>query len=224
MDRAAVARLDAAFRAVLPLDIAVASGRVSLPPDGGEVFASEAAAMVRAVVRRQAEFFAGRAAAHRAMRALNHPPEPVLMGEDRAPVWPEGLIGSISHCDDTCVALVAKSERYRALAVDIEPDEDLPGDVIDTICLPSEQAGLTKPDGGRMARLIFSAKEAIYKLQYPIAGKLLEFSDVEIVLDVDNQRFAAHVGVPLGPGFATQVFEGWFGRAEGQIFCVMFVT
>lgn len=220
------AGLEAAFRAALPADIAVAVGSLIPPRAEGQVFEAEAEAMVRAVPKRRAEFFAGRAAAHRAMQALGRAPAPVPMGQDRAPVWPEGLVGSISHCSEACVALVAKAAHYRALAVDVEPDVDLPYHVIDTICVPSEQArwaGVPKEDRGRMARLIFSAKEAVYKLQYPLAGKMLEFSDVEIAVDVANSCFEAHVVVPLAPGFATQSLAGRFGYAEGKVFCVMFV-
>ena len=209
---------------MLPTDLALSAGSLAAPLDTGEIHAGEAAAMRHAVPKRRAEFFAGRIAAHRAMQALGHPPAPVLMGEDRAPIWPEGLVGSISHCRDACVALVARAAQYRSLAVDIEPDSDLPEDVIELVCLPEERlrlARLPEAERARMARLIFSAKEATYKLQYPVAGKPLEFSDVEIVVDVLNKRFEAHVAPPLAPAFATQVLTGRFGRAEGKLFCVM---
>ncbi len=222
MEREQNAGLETAFRAILPAGIAFAVEGLEPPLKEGDVFAAEAAAMARAVPKRRAEFFAGRSAAHRAMRALGHSPGPVTMGEDRAPVWPAGLVGSISHCSDTCVALVAEAARYRAVAVDIEPDADLPDDVIDTICLPSERMNLPKQGWGRMARLIFSAKETVYKLQYPISRKMLEFSDVEVVVDVVSGKFEARVSVPLGPDFSAQRFAGHFGRAEGKVFCVMF--
>ena len=217
--------LEAAVAALLPPGIAVAVRDPALPVDQGEVFASEAAEMARAVPKRRAEFFAGRAAAHQAMRALGHLPTPVAMGKDRAPVWPDGLSGSISHCAGACVALMAEASRYRALAVDIEPDADLPVEVIGVVCLPSERAWLAELpvlDRGRMARLIFSAKETVYKLQYPITGKMLDFSDVEIVVNVDDERFDARFTAPYAPDFADALLAGWFGREGGKVFSVMF--
>ena len=69
--------------------------------------------MARAVPQRRREFFAGRLAAHRAMEALGHLPEPVPMGQDRAPVWPQGLVGSISHGAGACAAMYGQKGAFQ---------------------------------------------------------------------------------------------------------------
>lgn len=218
------ARLEAALGALVPADVAVAVGVVADATDDAAGFAVEAAAMARARPVRRVEFFAGRAAARRAMRALGHAAAPVPMGPDRAPVWPEGLVGSITHGGGVCAALVGRAARYCALSVDIEPDEDLPADLVEVICLPSERGWLDQQppgDRGRMARLIFSAKETVFKLQYPLCGRVLEFDDVEIAVERTGGRFAAKVAVPLAPVLSAPLLRGRFVRAQGRIFCAM---
>jgi len=225
VDKAEIARLANAIQSILPENVALAVDSVVNGLEE-EVFKEEAAQMVRAVPKRRLEFFAGRAAAHRAMVALGISPVPVLMGKDRAPVWPVGLIGSISHCSEICVALVATTENYQSLAVDIEPDTDLPMEVTDLILSPTEEsrlARLPKKDRGWLARLIFSAKETVFKLQYPITKKMLEFNDVEIVFDVGARFFEARFAQLEGFSFSNQALVGRFGHIEGRVFCIMFL-
>jgi 4'-phosphopantetheinyl transferase EntD len=212
---------------LLPPGVACAVTDPTEPVAEDEIFASEAAAMARAVPKRRAEFFAGRVAAHRAMQTLGLLPEPVPMGADRAPVWPSDTVGSISHCDGACVALVARADGFRALAVDIEPDADLPEDVIGMVCLPAERNWLDqvqKTDRRRMARRIFSAKETVFKLQYPITGKMLDFSDVVITFDVEPLRFEALVTAPIETGLMPGQLTGQIGQASGLEFCMMFAV
>lgn len=176
----------------LPVAVCVIDPRRSLPAPLGQ----EAAHLARAVPKRQREFAAGRAAARRAMEALDLPPVPILAGEDRAPIWPSGLFGSISHKSDLCAAVVTTA--CHSVGLDIEEDTDLSADLVATICSPAEQARIAGPRALRLAKLIFSAKEALYKAQYPLTGLVFGFDHVDITLTPDERRFTAIFLKPAG--------------------------
>ncbi|HAR50966.1 4'-phosphopantetheinyl transferase family protein [Roseovarius nubinhibens] len=183
-------------------------------------FAEEAVAMARATPARQREFAAGRAAAHGAMRRLGRAAAPVPHGPDRAPRWPAGLCGSISHCEGLCLAAVAPTQSLRSLGVDVEPDAAMPEDLIDEVTCLVERAWLSAQSAsvrGRLARLIFSAKEAAYKCQYPVSGAMIGFQDLVITPDLDTGQFEATL-LRTVPGFREgQCFHGRFLMCEGVI-------
>lgn len=94
-----------------------------------------------------------------------------------APIWPTGIIGSLAHDSRFAIAAVAKRDDVVALGIDIEPAEDLPFE-LDLIATPRERlAVMSNRYGGR---LLFTAKEAVYKAVYPLDGVFLEHHDVEI--------------------------------------------
>ncbi len=160
------------------------------PPDG--LWPEEKAAVARAIPKRQSEFAAGRRAARAAMAALNIPPVPIRQGAQRAPVWPKGLYGSISHCAGCCIAAVTHDGT---IGIDVEPATPLNSDLIRMICTAPEQAWLTtQPDPCLAAKLIFSAKEAVYKAQYPLTGQVIGFQAV--TLDITDMRFTAETPSP----------------------------
>ncbi|WP_084354168.1 4'-phosphopantetheinyl transferase family protein [Primorskyibacter flagellatus] len=145
------------------------------------LFAEEAEATRKMVEKRHREFAAGRAAARAAMAELSLPPVAIPMGADRAPIWPEGLCGSISHCAGAAVAVVAPLDRAATLGIDIEDDTPLDADLWPDILTPQEVDWLMcqpEPTRGRHAKAIFSAKEAVYKAQYPLTGRVLGFDAV----------------------------------------------
>jgi 4'-phosphopantetheinyl transferase EntD len=170
----------------------------------------EAAAVRRAVPKRRREFAAGRWCARQALAQLGLK-DPVLpAGTDRAPIWPEGIAGSITHTDTVCVAVAARREDVRSVGVDAEPDAPLPPDLWELIHTPSERRRLETqpmPNHARQARLIFSVKECFYKLQYPLTHCLLDFQDAQVDIDADAGRFrvtllrAAGEGFPIGSAF-----------------------
>lgn len=224
LDLFRLATLEAALARLAPEGTAVICTDPGSEMAEGEIFAVEAAAMARAVPARRREFFAGRHAAHRAMAALGHLPAPIPMGPDRAPIWPEGMVGSISHCEGACVAFVGEAARFAALGLDIEPDAPLPGELVPMICLPQERARLALlpvSDRGQAARMIFAAKEAAYKLQYGRTGKRMDFGDVEIVPDLENGRFDAQFDGPWDGESGTCRLSGRCGREAGFMFCMM---
>ncbi len=156
---------------------------------------------------RRAEFAAGRAAATIAMRAIGWPDAPIPMGDDRAPVWPAGLTGSISHTRTVCLAIVAPVHAASALGLDIEPEHALSPDLWDEVCLPAERRLIaTAPDPAAMATLIFCAKEAVYKAQYPWTRQMFGFDRLAVVIGADH--FAATFLAPTGTIPAGTVWTG----------------
>ena len=97
-----------------------------------------------------------------------------------APIWPNGVVGSMSHDPRIAVAAIALRRDYVALGIDIEPAEPLPSDSLDLIATPQERAAIDEdPYRGR---LLFAAKEAVYKAVYPLDQTFLEHHDVQIDL------------------------------------------
>jgi len=174
-------RLIACVQAMVGPAVAVAAQDPAAPT--GTLWPAEAAAMVRARPARLAEFTSGRVAARAAMAALGLPPAAVPMGPDRAPLWPAGLVGSISHGGGACLAILARSNEVTALGLDIELDDPLPADIIDEVLTPTERAGIAHLSAlvqGQHARLVFAAKEAAYKAIYPRDRTVLGFAAMTV--------------------------------------------
>lgn len=172
---------------------------------------------------RQREFFAGRACARAAMEMLGLPPMAVPAAPDRSPVWPEGLVGSISHCETLCVAAVARvADGFRSIGLDIEPAEALPEDILDTVCTVAEMDWLQRQPAARrglLARMIFSAKECAYKCQYPLTGQLIDFHAFEI--GMHEHTFTATFTASVGEFRAGDSLTGRFHLTDGYIVCAM---
>lgn len=172
---------------------------------------------LHAVPARRAEFAAGRIAARAAMTEIGLPPVAIPMGPDRAPIWPTGLSGSISHSRTACLAAVISHPHL--IGIDIEPDEDLPHDTWDTVLRPTERAALPDSDAGRIARQLFSAKEAAYKAQYQHSRQLIGFEALEIVIHPGG--FTATFCHPV-PGFATGTrLQGRIASTAGHVLTVV---
>ena len=105
---------------------------------------------------------------------------PLPRSPSGAPEWPAGVIGSLAHDDDFAVAAVARGGVLAGLGVDIEPAEPLPSDLVDLVLSAAEQRE-AKGDAVRQ-RLVFVAKEAVYKAIHPLDGTPLEYADIEVVL------------------------------------------
>ncbi|MEO0911427.1 MAG: 4'-phosphopantetheinyl transferase superfamily protein [Pseudomonadota bacterium] len=188
--------------------------------DPGGLMPEEAAAISRAAPKRKREFAAGRLAARRAMAALGHANEPLPMASDRTPVWPEGLVGGISHTDRICLAVAARRESVAALGIDVEGATALSQDLWDTVLTPSDQSLLRsfpRSERGLMAKIIFSAKECTYKCQYAISRKLFGFDQVDITLDIEGKRFWAVFNEAAEPFQKSDCLAGNFALDHGLI-------
>jgi len=187
------------------------------------LFPEEAAHVVRAVDKRRREFAAARACARRALDRLGHPPVPIPSGERGAPVWPPGVVGSLTHCEGFVAAAAAPSAVLAALGVDAEPHAPLPDGVLRLVARSEEQVDVGQLAAARpdvhWDRLLFSAKEAVYKCWFPLTGRWLGFEEARITVDpsvdptVDlaSGTFEARLLVP-GPVVDGRVVAGFAGR------------
>ena len=189
----------------------------------GGLFPDEQALIARAVERRRQEFATGRRCAREALAGLGFPPAPVLAGPRREPVWPPGVVGSITHCDGYRAAAVARSRDALSLGVDAEPNAPLPRDVLASIATATEIArvrelAITEP-GTSWDRLLFSAKESLYKTWFPVTRRWLGFKEAEVSLGGPGGTFTARLlgsGLPYGDSELTMI-KGYFAVARGLV-------
>lgn len=180
----------------------------------------EAKTVARAKPGRVREFTAGRVAARLAMLAMGAPAQPVLCAKDRAPIWPRGIVGSISHASACCIAVTAPAQNIASIGVDVEPWEPLPAELHSSICTERELDWLNSQhptQRDHFARLIFSAKESAYKAQFPLSGQILGFDAIEIVLDLKRVSFCATFTQPVPPFQTGDRLSGKFAITEGSI-------
>ena len=187
----------------------------------GSLFPLEAATISRAVPKRQREFAVGRLLARSALERLGVGPLAIPARTDRSPEWPQGIAGSISHSRTWSAAAVANSERVVALGIDVEEDEPLESRLVDRVCLPSERewlASLPADERGVFAKIVFSAKEATYKAQFPWTGRVLEFESVAIRIDAERATWrATFEDGERPPGCPWCSVTGRWSRRNGRI-------
>ncbi|MCA0274501.1 MAG: 4'-phosphopantetheinyl transferase superfamily protein [Proteobacteria bacterium] len=207
-------------------DVATSEG--NLGDMAADLLPEEAVHLTRMVASRRIEFAAGRMCARAAMRRLGLPPLPVLHGEDRAPIWPDGVVGSISHSGTKCVAAVALvAQGYRAIGLDIELAEPLPPELWSEICSQRELQWLQRQDPqsrGVLAKTIFSAKECAYKAQFPISRSLFGFETLGVALDLGDGSFDIVFEHAVAPFAAGHGMHGRFRISDGMIVCGMALT
>lgn len=158
-----------------------------------------------AVVKRQQEYSAGRLAARAALARLGlDPPPPVRRGPDRAPGWPPGVVGAITHADGLALAAVAWRRDHGGLGIDLEHAGGVRRMAIaDRVADPAERAWIQHgPDPRRRLAALFSAKEAVYKALYPRVGRYFGFGAVSGRFDAAAGAFDFTLCEPLGPGYA----------------------
>ncbi|XVV01538.1 4'-phosphopantetheinyl transferase family protein [Actinosynnema sp. CA-248983] len=188
-----------------------------------DLFPEEEEHVAKAVDKRRREFTTGRHCARLALGRLGFPPVPLPPGEKRAPVWPDGVVGSITHCKGYRAAAVARTASIRTIGIDAEPNEPNPDGVLEAIALPAELrmvAALGRA-GDKVCwdRLLFSAKESVYKAWFPLARKWLGFEDAEVTINPDDGTFTARVLIepPVVGGVALDGFTGRWMAREGFV-------
>jgi 4'-phosphopantetheinyl transferase EntD len=204
---------------ILPAEVAVEEALTD-PPEV-MLYPAEQAAVERAVAKRRAEFGTARHCARLALARLGLPPAPILPGPRGAPQWPAGVVGSMTHCVGYRAAALAHARDVRSVGVDAEPHEALPDGVLDLITSATERellAGLAAvlPDV-HWGRLLFSAKESVYKAWFPIAGRWLGFEEAELTIEpaAGEGAFSARI-LTAGPA-EPAAFAGRFLVTDGLI-------
>jgi 4'-phosphopantetheinyl transferase EntD len=153
------------------------------PGDPSLLLPVEAQYLGKAVLKRVQEFSAGRLCARALLAEFGILDFAIEVGEARQPVWPDALVGSITHTAGFCAAVVAEKSRFAAIGMDCEVAGSVKPELWPSICTPEEILWLNSlPEASRVgaATLIFSAKEAFYKCQYPLTGERLTFHDARV--------------------------------------------
>jgi len=161
----------------------VVAMRVLKDVSTGQLLPQERDCVRGSMDKRVKEFTAGRLCARRAMSILGLSETPLLSGSDRVPLWPDRVVGSISHTDGYCIAVVGARTSFAALGVDAERVGRVEVALWRTVFCEEEIEWLLTLDNAtrvEMATIIFSAKEAFYKCQYGITRSWLGFEDVAV--------------------------------------------
>ena len=200
-------------------DVPVMVAVEPLNDNQGEIFPEEAAFLSRASPRRRMAFSTGRVCARKAIRKLGHPEAAVLVAEDRSPVWPAGLCGSISHGGDYVMAVVAKTGLIRSLGIDVEIADRLKPKLWRNVCVPEEIEFLNANNQDlNLATLIFSAKEAFYKCQHIITKEWVGFKDARVELNCADNTWQITLLKNIAEGFASgDSFQGRFCFVDGYV-------
>jgi 4'-phosphopantetheinyl transferase EntD len=193
----ASAKLSARLTELFPPRVLAAE--LSGPGDETTLMPAEAQGIAKAVAKRRQEFAAGRACSRLLLREFGVIDYALLAADDRQPLWPKTLVGSITHTQQFCAAVVAESTCVRAIGIDSEISGGVKPELWIRLCTADERAWLETletRDRRAAATLLFSAKEAFYKSQYPLTRQKLSFQDATIQVDWGAQRGAFIVHAP----------------------------
>jgi 4'-phosphopantetheinyl transferase EntD len=184
-------------------------------PPGAALFPEEEAVISRAVDKRRREFTTARLCARRAMAVLGVPAAPVLPGPRGEPGWPDGVVGSMTHCAGYRAAVLGRAAEVASIGIDAEPDGPLPTGVLGEVAMPEEREHLAalaaRDDRVHWERLLFSAKESVYKTWFPLTGRWLGFKEAAVEIDPAGGTFEARLLVP-GPVVDGTKITGFTGR------------
>jgi len=178
------------------------------------MFSIEAAAVANAVVERRREFGTVRYCARKALLKIGMPAVPILPDVDRTPRWPVDVVGSMTHCAGYRAAVVARSRDLRSVGIDAEPHAAVRNEALDLILRDEERVRLraladARPDL-HWDRILFCAKEAVYKAWFPLTRRWLDFADVSMAVQLDG-TFCARLLVRV-PRVAGIDLDGFSGR------------
>lgn len=191
---------------LLPASVVTVEAYGDEEPVKAALYPEEEAVVARAVDKRRREFAVVRSCARRAMDKLGVPAQPILPGERGAPTWPAGLVGSMTHCDGYSAAALVRAADLASLGIDAEPHQTLPEGVLAAVALPAEAERLRRladdHPGVHWDRLLFSAKESVYKAWFPLTGVWLDFTeaDIDVFIDPGEQRSGGFRALLLVPG------------------------
>lgn len=207
-------------RSLFDDDVHVAEGDPAALPLA--LFPEEEAQIGRAVEKRVREYAAARGLYRTLLPRVGLPESALLNDVDRAPRWPEGVAGTITHTAGYCaVALAPSAEGAGAvlgLGLDAEVEGPLKRNLWKSICTPEELAALEampEHDAALRAKLVFSAKECVYKAQYARTRTFLGFSAMRVEVDDAAATFRAVFAQRAGDVYAPgDVLEGRFVRTD----------
>ena len=181
---------------IAPPGVACSAGEIRDLP--ASPYPDEEAAVGDVAAARRREFRTGRFHAREALARLSAPPQALPCLPSRAPRWPQGHTGSISHSPALCVAVAAKRGRLTQLGIDIEPLAPISPRLAAVI--------LARGEAGHGLLRTFSAKEAVFK-----ACGTADFRSIHILWSPNDTRFVARIRSDAGS------IAGAWSIAQGHI-------
>ena len=184
-------------------------------------------AIQNSVLKRQAEYLAGRFAASCALGDLGVMVNDIGIGTHRSPVWPNGISASITHTNDKAVCAAADNNDYQYLGIDLENILSKKSIIeIKNIIINNNENNMLKKSDLSIEEaftLIFSAKESLFKALYPSVGYYFDFTVVEVIEIKRNENsFKINLLKNLTPELkAGRVFKGYFCFDETSIFSII---
>ena len=145
--------------------------------------------------KRRTEFSLGRYCAHRALSKFELQSVKILRNAaTREPCWPESVRGSITHSDGFAAAAVGLTKDVSGIGIDLESlSRVVDFNIRRHVCVDKEREfleSLPTEQANRYLRIIFSAKESIFKCFFPISQTYLYFQDAEIIIEENNSKFS----------------------------------
>ncbi len=186
---------DTLVSSVLPATDDMAYSEVYSDPPGLAPLPEEESLIAKSVAKRRNEFITVRHCARIALAELGVAPVPILKGDKGEPCWPDGVVGSLTHCTGYRGAVVGRSAAVRSVGIDAEPHDVLPNGVLDAISLPQERTEIPQamPPALHWERILFCAKEATYKAWFPLTKRWLGFEDAHITFEADGRAAGTFV-------------------------------
>ena len=153
----------------------------------------------KGALKRQADFLAGRYVAKLALEQLGFRQFDIKIGFQKAPVFPDGITGSISHNDALAVCIVSKSAECNLLGIDVENiiSNETCKTIERQVLNQSELIGLSRTPYpvNFMITLVFSAKETLFKAIYPYVKQYLDFNTSEVV-SINHHHISLKLRLP----------------------------
>jgi 4'-phosphopantetheinyl transferase EntD len=179
---------DLLVSSVLPATEGMAYSELYSDPPGLVPLPEEEPLIAKSVAKRRNEFITVRYCARIALGELGLPPVPILKGDKGEPCWPDGVVGSLTHCTGYRGAVVGRSAAVRSVGIDAEPHDTLPHGVLDAISLPEERSEIPEVMSADLHwdRILFCAKEATYKAWFPLTKRWLGFEEAHISFEADS--------------------------------------
>jgi 4'-phosphopantetheinyl transferase EntD len=201
------------IEAILPAEAAAEEAFTDLPAVA--LFPEEEAVIAKAVDKRRREFTTARACARAALARLGLPPVPIVPGQRGAPQWPDGVVGSMTHCTGYRACAVARDRDLLTIGLDAEPHDKLPDGVLGAVSSPEERRRLAAlaaaVPGTHWDRILFSVKESVYKAWFPLTRRWLGFEDASVTIDPEKGTFTARLLIDV-PHLNDGPLTGFTGR------------
>jgi enterobactin synthetase component D len=178
-----------------------------------------------AAERRRSSFALGRSAARDALRQLGVQALAIGQGRGGEPLWPEGVVGAITHSGDIAIAIAGWQRDYAGLGVDLEQlSPGLTPRAARRICTLAELAWIETVDYRHYGTMLFSAKEAVFKALFPIEGVWLGFGDAELTWQPERCAFEARLLKNAGDAHQVgSVLEVYCTLTEAEVLSATYV-